>query len=175
MPDPNTITLSDEVRAAINAGRPVVALESTLLAHGLSYPANIDLAREVDAIVRDAGAIPATVAVIRGLPTIGSDDEAMAILTQNPGISKLSARDLPIAMGTGIDGATTVASTAALAAAVASASSRPVAWGLCIAMPGRVSTSLPTWRPWLAPRSSWSVQASNHCLTSVQHSSDWKA
>ncbi|HAH17095.1 MAG TPA: pseudouridine-5-phosphate glycosidase, partial [Chloroflexi bacterium] len=60
MPDPNTITLSDEVRAAINAGRPVVALESTLLAHGLSYPANIELAREVDSIVRDAGAIPAT-------------------------------------------------------------------------------------------------------------------
>ena len=118
MPNSTTITLSDEVRAAINAGRPVVALESTLLAHGLSYPANIELAREVDAIVRDAGAVPATVAVIRGLPTIGLDDEAMAILTQNPGISKLSARDLAIAMGTGIDGATTVASTAALAAAV---------------------------------------------------------
>ena len=118
MPNSTTITLSDEVRAAINAGRPVVALESTLLAHGLSYPANIELAWEVDAIVRDASAVPATVAVIRGLPTIGLDDEAMAILTQTPGISKLSARDLAIAMGTGIDGATTVASTAALAAAV---------------------------------------------------------
>ena len=118
MPDPKTITLSAEVRAAINDGRPVVALESTLLAHGLSYPANIELSREVDAIVRDTGAVPATVAVIRGVPTIGLDDEAMAILTQTPGIAKLSARDLAIAMGTGIDGATTVAGTASLAAAV---------------------------------------------------------
>ncbi len=118
MPDPKTITLSAEVRAAINDGRPVVALESTLLAHGLSYPANIELSREVDAIVRDTGAVPATVAVIRGFPTIGLDDEAMAILTQTPGIAKLSARDLAIAMGTGIDGATTVAGTASLAAAV---------------------------------------------------------
>ncbi len=118
MPDPKTITLSAEIRAAINDGRPVVALESTLLAHGLSYPANIELSREVDAIVRDTGAVPATVAVIRGFPTIGLDDEAMAILTQTPGIAKLSARDLAIAMGTGIDGATTVAGTASLAAAV---------------------------------------------------------
>ncbi len=117
MPDYKSIALSAEVGAAMLTGRPVVALESTLLAHGLSYPANIELAREVDAIVRDGGAVPATVAVIRGVPTIGLDDEAMAILTQTPGIAKLSARDLSIAMGTGIDGATTVASTAALAAA----------------------------------------------------------
>ncbi len=111
------VAIGEEVRAALAAGRAVVALESTLLAHGLPYPENAALARDLDAIVRGAGAVPATVAVIGGVPVVGLDAAGIDRLVQTPGMAKLSARDLALAMASGIDGATTVASTAALAAA----------------------------------------------------------
>jgi len=106
-----------EVEQALAAGKPVVALESTLIAHGLPRPQNLDVAREVETIVRTEGAVPATIAVLRGVVRIGLDAAALEHIATAPHVTKLSARDLPVALGLGIDGATTVAGTAALAAA----------------------------------------------------------
>jgi pseudouridine-5'-phosphate glycosidase len=105
-----------DVRAALERGEPVVALESTLIAHGLPRPENLLLAREVEAIVRREGAIPATIGVIDGAAVIGLDAAQLERIAISPDIPKLSARDLPLALAMGRDGATTVAGTAFLAA-----------------------------------------------------------
>jgi pseudouridine-5'-phosphate glycosidase len=103
-----------EVADAVAEGRPVVALESTLLAHGLPRPANRAAAAQVEAAVRAAGAVPATIAVLDGVPRIGLDDDGLDRVCTDA-LVKLSVRDLPIAVGLGLDGATTVAATALLA------------------------------------------------------------
>src|SRR6185503_19048036 len=109
------VRLHAEVAEALAWGRPVVALESTLIAHGLPRPDNLGLARELEQLVRDEGAVPATVGVIRGVPTVGlTPDEIERIATVD--VPKLSVRDLAAATAAGLDGATTVASTAFLAA-----------------------------------------------------------
>jgi pseudouridine-5'-phosphate glycosidase len=104
-----------DVAAALVEGRPVVALESTLLAHGLPRPDNRQVAGELAAVVRAAGAMPATVAVLGGTARIGLDPAEVARVCTGPAVAKLSVRDLPVAMARGLDGATTVASTAVLA------------------------------------------------------------
>ncbi|HEX2037242.1 MAG TPA: pseudouridine-5'-phosphate glycosidase [Chloroflexota bacterium] len=116
VPSPAGVQLAPDVARALDAGGPVVALESTLIAHGLPRPENLAVAREVEAIVREAGAVPATIAVLGGVPTVGLDGAALERIAGDPGVRKVSLRDLPLAMATGADGATTVASTAALAA-----------------------------------------------------------
>jgi pseudouridine-5'-phosphate glycosidase len=108
------IRISEEVRDALEAGRPVVALESTLIAHGLPRPRNLDVARTLEADLRGAGVVPATVAVLDGVPRVGIDDAALERLA-DPGVAKLGSRDLPVAAARGVTGATTVASTAELA------------------------------------------------------------
>lgn len=108
-------TLSEPVRQALDAGRAVVALESTIIAHGLPRPRNLVVARELEAAVRAAGAVPATIAVIDGQPCIGLDEDELALIATTD-VAKLSVRDLPLAAGRGADGATTVAATAHLAA-----------------------------------------------------------
>jgi pseudouridylate synthase len=108
--------LSPAVTAALAAGAPVVALESTIISHGLPRPRNLTVAREVEAIVREEGAVPATIAVLDGAARIGLDDDALARLAADPDLRKLGVRDLPLAVAAGTDGATTVASTAVLAA-----------------------------------------------------------
>lgn len=105
-----------DVAEAIERGSPVVALESTLIAHGLPYPDNLDLAREVEAIVRAEGAVPATIGVVGGVASVGLDDAELALMASAQNVVKLSARDLPIAVATESHGATTVAATAYLAA-----------------------------------------------------------
>jgi pseudouridine-5'-phosphate glycosidase len=105
-----------DVVAALAEGRPVVALESTLLAHGLPRPDNRRVAGDLAAVVRAAGAVPATVAVLGGIPRIGLDPAELTRVCAGPAVAKLSVRDLPVAMARGLDGATTVASTAVLAA-----------------------------------------------------------
>jgi pseudouridine-5'-phosphate glycosidase len=110
------VLVHPEVAAALDAGRPVVALESTLLAHGLPRPANLEVAGRIEAAVRDAGAVPATVAVLDGEVRIGLDEAALTRICADPAIAKLSARDVPVALATGGSGATTVASTSVLAA-----------------------------------------------------------
>jgi pseudouridine-5'-phosphate glycosidase len=108
---------SPEVTEALAAGRPVVALESTIIAHGMAYPANVETALAVEQVVRDHGAVPATVAVIGGIPRAGlTREEIERFGREGPGIMKVSVRDLPLVAGRGLDGATTVASTMRLAA-----------------------------------------------------------
>ena len=105
-----------ETREAIDRGRPVVALESTLVAHGLPRPDNLDVARAIEQAVRAAGAVPATVGVVGGELVVGLDDAQLARLATAEGMAKLSVRDLAVAAAAGVDGATTVASTSAVAA-----------------------------------------------------------
>lgn len=107
---------TEEVAEALAAGGPVVALESTIISHGMPYPRNVEMAREVEQIIRDAGAVPATIAVLDGVPRIGLDDEALELLGSNPDVAKVSIRDLPYVVARGTHGATTVASTMRLAA-----------------------------------------------------------
>ena len=112
------IALGAEVDEALRAGRPVVALESTILSHGLPRPENLRVGREIEAAVRTAGAVPATIGVLGGQVTVGLDDTGLERLALTDGVLKVSVRDLPVAAALGADGATTVASTAAVAARV---------------------------------------------------------
>lgn len=109
------VRTSDEVQDALSEGTPIVALESTIIAHGLPRPDNLAAAQRFEDQIRAAGATPATVAVIDGVPTVGlSSQQLERIATED--IDKASVRDLPVVIGKGISGATTVASTASLAA-----------------------------------------------------------
>ncbi|MFD8569865.1 pseudouridine-5'-phosphate glycosidase [Streptomyces sp. NPDC059639] len=110
------LVVSDEIRDAVGAGRPVVALESTIIAHGLPRPRNLRVALELEQVVRDEGAVPATIAVLDGRPHVGLDKAQVERVANEDGIRKLSQRDLPLAMATGASGATTVSATALLAA-----------------------------------------------------------
>ncbi|MEU8002876.1 pseudouridine-5'-phosphate glycosidase [Catellatospora sp. NPDC049111] len=112
-----SILLGDEVKAALAAGRPVVALESTIVSHGLPRPDNLRVAREIEQVVRDNGAVPATIGMVGGRLVAGLDDAALTRLATGENVAKLSVRDLAIAAALGADGATTVASTSAIAAA----------------------------------------------------------
>jgi pseudouridine-5'-phosphate glycosidase len=103
-----------EVSNALDDGRPVVALESTLIAHGLRRPENLEVARTIEAVVREEGAVPATIAVVEGMVRIGLDREALEAIA-SPDVAKCSARDLPVVMARRATGATTVAATATLA------------------------------------------------------------
>jgi pseudouridine-5'-phosphate glycosidase len=105
------IQLSPEVAAARADGRPVVALESTIIAHGMPWPQNLETAREVEDVIRAEGAVPATIAVIGGRIRVGLTAEELQQLAQSPDAMKLSRRDLPFAIATGRLGATTVAAT----------------------------------------------------------------
>ncbi len=109
-------TVTEEVREALAAGRPVVALESTIISHGMPYPRNVQTAREVEQIIRDGGAVPATIAILDGVPRIGLNDAELDLLGSDPGVRKVSIRDLPFVVATKAHGATTVASTMRLAA-----------------------------------------------------------
>ena len=113
---PDAVRTSPEVRQALAAGRPVVALESTIISHGLPRPDNLRVAREIEQAVRDAGAVPATVAVVAGTALVGLDDEALSVIATSDDVVKVSVRDLGVVMARGGHGATTVAATSHLAA-----------------------------------------------------------
>ena len=117
MPQTQAMIVAPEVAAALAEGRPVVALESTIISHGLPRPRNLTVAREIEAAVRDAGAVPATVAVVAGRPTIGLDDASLQVIAGDDSVVKVSVRDLAVVAARGGHGATTVAATAHLAAA----------------------------------------------------------
>ena len=107
----NFLLLSPEVAAARTAGKPIVALESTIISHGMPYPQNVRTAREVEQIIRDAGAVPATIAVIAGKICIGLSDEQLELLGASPDAMKVSRRDLAYVLAQARLGATTVAAT----------------------------------------------------------------
>jgi pseudouridine-5'-phosphate glycosidase len=110
-----TLNISPEVALALADNRPVVALESTIISHGLPRPRNREAALEFEQILRDKGVVPATVAVIDGIPTVGLDADGLATIA-DVDIAKASVRDLPILLAKGASGATTVAATAHIAA-----------------------------------------------------------
>ncbi len=110
-----TLRLQDEIRDALADGHPVVALESTVIAHGLPHPANLETATAMEQEIRRHGAVPATIAVMNGVPCIGLSASEMERLALEDNIRKCSRRDLPIACARGETGATTVAATMILA------------------------------------------------------------
>ena len=106
------LSVSPEVEEAIASGKPVVALESTIISHGMPYPQNVETALSVEKIIRDAGAIPATIAIIKGKITVGlTPDEIEYLGKKGLKVIKASRRDLPVLLARGEDGATTVATT----------------------------------------------------------------
>jgi pseudouridine-5'-phosphate glycosidase len=107
---------NDEVQQALESGQAVVALESTVISHGLPYPTNLETARRMEEIVRENGAVPATIAVLDGKLRVGVTDEELEHLATSKTIRKTSRRDLPIVIARYEDGATTVAATATVAA-----------------------------------------------------------
>ena len=105
------IVLSEEVKAGQEKGLPIVALESTIISHGMPYPQNVKTAREVEQIIRDNGAVPATIALIDGKIKIGLSDEELEMFGNSQGVAKASRRDLAYLLATKKLGATTVAAT----------------------------------------------------------------
>jgi len=103
--------LSDEVNSALAGNKPVVALESTVIAHGLPRPQNIETANRLEQIVSEQGATPATVAILEGRPCVGLNQAQLEHLANSDDIKKISTRDLAVAVARGWDGATTVATT----------------------------------------------------------------
>ena len=108
---PTQIDIDPEVRSALDAGTPVVALESTLITHGLPRPINLEVARRLEDIIRDNGAVPATVAIIGGRIHVGLGVASLEYLARAASVRKVSRRDLPIIVAQKGDGATTVAAT----------------------------------------------------------------
>jgi pseudouridine-5'-phosphate glycosidase len=113
--DKALLTFNPEVESAISSNKPIVALESTVIAHGLPRPQNLELARKLEQIVRATGAVPATIAILDGKLQVGLTEEQVCFIAENDDIKKVSIRDLPIAVAQNWNGATTVATTSWIA------------------------------------------------------------
>ncbi|MGE5677729.1 MAG: pseudouridine-5'-phosphate glycosidase [Pseudomonadota bacterium] len=109
------LDINPEVRKAIKEGKAVVALESTIISHGMPYPKNVETALEVEKIVRENGAVPATIAIMKGKLKVGLTPEEIEYLGKSHEVVKTSRRDIPFILAKGLDGATTVASTMIIA------------------------------------------------------------
>ncbi len=109
------VVINPEVAEALSAGKPVVALESTIISHGMPYPKNVETALAAEQVVRDNGAIPATIAIIKGKLKVGLTLEEIEYLGKTEGVIKTSRRDIPFIIAKKLDGATTVASTMIIA------------------------------------------------------------
>jgi pseudouridylate synthase len=112
---PPLLDVRPEIEAALREGRPVVALESTLIAHGLPWPLNFETARDAEAEVRRGGAVPATVAVLGGMPTVGVSNDELELLARGEGVRKAGRRDIAAAVAVRASAATTVGGTLPLA------------------------------------------------------------
>ena len=110
------LEIAPQVQEALDSGQAVVALESTIISHGMPFPENVEMVKEVSGIIRDKGAVSATIAVLGGKLKVGLNEEELAHLAQNKEIAKASRRDLPYLISQKKDGATTVASTMIIAA-----------------------------------------------------------
>ena len=110
------LSITPEIKEALEASKPVVALESTILSHGMPYPENVEFAHKVEEIVRGEGAIPATTAIIGGKLKVGLNSEELEIMCKADGVGKVSRRDVAVYLATGKTGATTVATTMIIAA-----------------------------------------------------------
>ncbi|MEG1254550.1 pseudouridine-5'-phosphate glycosidase [Clostridium sp.] len=110
------LDINPEVKKALEEGRPVVALESTIISHGMPYPKNVETALKVEAIIRENGAVPATIAILNGVLKVGLTTEEVEFLGKTPGVLKTSRRDIPFIVANRLHGATTVATTMIIAA-----------------------------------------------------------
>ena len=144
------LVIAPEVGEALASGAPVVALESTLISHGLPRPDNRDVAVQIEDTVRAAGAVPATIAVVDGQARIGLDAAALDVIAHSDDVAKVSARDLAVVAAQGGHGATTVAATAHLAARAGIA---------LFATGGLGGVPRDASRTWPAPRSPWCAPA----------------
>jgi pseudouridine-5'-phosphate glycosidase/pseudouridine kinase len=111
----NKIRYNDEVASALEQGKPVVALESTIITHGFPYPENLQMATEVEETIREEGAVPATIAFLDGHPVVGLQQEELKLLSAAKGVHKVSRRDISYVMSRGLTGGTTIAGTMILA------------------------------------------------------------
>ena len=105
------LSVTPEIQAALAEGKPVVALESTILSHGMPYPQNLDFGRKVEQIIRDEGCVPATIAILDGKMKVGLNEEELERMCHADGVGKVSRRDLATYLATGMPGATTVTTT----------------------------------------------------------------
>ena len=110
------VSIHPEVQAALDAGTPVVALESTIIAHGMPYPDNVTTAKNVEAVIREQGAIPATIAIINGVCKVGLTEAELETIASSTNVAKVSRRDIGLVLSTNSLGATTVAATMYIAA-----------------------------------------------------------
>lgn len=110
------LDIKPEVKKALEEGKPVVALESTIISHGMPYPKNVETAKNVEQILRDKGVMPATIAILDGRLKVGVTDEELERLGKNNNVIKTSRRDIPFIVAKKLDGATTVATTMIIAA-----------------------------------------------------------
>ena len=109
------LEIHPEVEAALKENKPIVALESTIISHGMPYPRNVETALNVEKIVRDNGAIPATIAILKGKLKVGLTKDEIEYLGNNDKVIKTSRRDIPYIVANKLDGATTVATTMIIA------------------------------------------------------------
>jgi len=109
------VVTSQEVKEALETGKPVVALESTIISHGMPYPKNVETALEVERIIRENGAVPATIGIIGGVLKAGLTEDEIDYMGKTSGVAKVSRRDIPYIVSEKLDGATTVASTMIIA------------------------------------------------------------
>ena len=109
------LSVAPEVQAALDKGLPVVALESTILSHGMPYPENVEFSHKVEEVIRDEGAVPATTAIIGGKLKVGLTPQELEVMCKADGVGKVSRRDVAVYLATGRTGATTVATTMMLA------------------------------------------------------------
>ena len=109
------LDINPEVKQALDAGKPIVALESTIISHGMPYPRNVETALKVEGIVRKNGAVPATIAIMKGKLKVGLTRDEIESLGKSHDVVKTSRRDIPFILAKGLDGATTVASTMIIA------------------------------------------------------------
>lgn len=105
------LTYTDEVRQALENNKPVVALETTIISHGMPYPQNVEMAKQVENIIREQGAVPATIGIMNGKIKIGLNEQELEEFATNPSVAKVSRRDFPYILASGKIGATTVAGT----------------------------------------------------------------
>lgn len=114
--NPSYLSIHPEVQSALDAGKPVVALESTIIAHGMPYPDNVTTAKQVEAVIREHGAIPATIAIINGVCKVGLTEPELEMIASATDVAKVSRRDIGLVLSKNSLGATTVASTMYIAA-----------------------------------------------------------
>ncbi len=109
------ISYSDDVREALNSGKPVLALESTIIAHGMPYPENLEFAHEAESLARDLGVIPATIAILNGEVCVGLDNQQLNVLASHKNVTKVATREIGLTIALKLYGATTVSATMRLA------------------------------------------------------------